>query len=131
MKSTSKLSTVVSQTLSAGALPVEAAARLFAADKRLKTNVIRICKNSTLVTAVGANVIVDHRAVSPLLSLNNIAARILLETEARLGRSLSHKRAIALVGAYQRIHAQRQSLEGRAMYLKEISLNLNRLKLAA
>ena len=131
MKSTSKLATVVSQTLSAGALPVEAAARLFAADKRLKTNIVRICKNSTLIAAVGANVIVDHRAVSPLLAISDMAAGILLQTEARLGRSLSHKRAIALVGAYQRIHQERLAMEGRKAYLKERSQNLSRLKLAA
>lgn len=129
--STSKLATIVIQTLSAGAISVEAAARLFAADKRLKTNVIRICKNSTFVAAVGANVIVDHRTVSPLLAISDMAASFLLRTEARLGRSLSHKRAIALVGAFQRIHQERLAMEGRIAYLKERSQNISRMKLAA
>lgn len=93
-------------------MTIRSSRQIFGADARLHRNTMRTCTNLTLAYGVQCGVIGSHRTIEPMIKFDDVAARIVVELEARLGRKLSYDRATQLHKAYCNIRAHRLAAEG-------------------
>lgn len=78
-----------------------AAKRIFGDDSRLRRNVMLACSTPFLAEAILTEVICDHRVIEFIMKVGPLAARIILQVEAKLGRKLQRSRIEKLIKTYQ------------------------------
>lgn len=87
-------------------MPVTKYARIFGNDSALRKNVLRACANPRLGAAIEAGTFGDHRVIESLMKMGDLAARIVLDVEAKLGRKLTRARIKELTEVYLDIRAR-------------------------
>jgi len=103
------LSQIYKRALKAGGaqMPPAKYARVFGNDTGLRRNVLRACRNPDFGDAIKTGTVADHRVFESLGRIGELAARIVLDLETRLGRKLTRAKAQQLAVAYLRIVAKR------------------------